>query len=40
MATYNLDANEEIDTLTINGVPYEVGDIPIRIIEQIMEIKT
>jgi len=40
MATYNLDANEEIDTMTINGVPYEVGDIPVRIIEKIMAIKT
>jgi hypothetical protein len=40
MAIYNLDQNEEIDTMTINGVPYEVGDIPVRIIEKIMTIKT
>lgn len=40
MATYNLDANEEIDQIMINGVEYEVGDIPVRIIEKIMAIKT
>ena len=40
MATYNLDANEEIDNIKINGVDYEVGDIPIVIIEKIMQIKT
>lgn len=40
MATYNLDANEEIDQIMINGVEYEIGDIPVRIIEKIMAIKT
>lgn len=40
MAQYNLDANEEIDQIKINGVEYEVGDIPVRIIEDIMNIKT
>ena len=40
MAQYNLDENEEIDQIKINGVEYEVGDIPVRIIEKIMTIKT
>lgn len=40
MAVYNLDINEEIDNIKINGVDYEVGDIPVRIIEKIMQIKT
>lgn len=40
MTTYNLDANEEIDFIKINGIDYEVGDIPMRIIDKIMEIKT
>jgi len=40
MATYNLDLNEEIDTMTINSVEYEVGDIPVAIIRKIMAIKT
>jgi len=40
MAIYNLDQNEEIDTMTINGVQYEVGDIPESIVAKIMKIKT
>lgn len=40
MATYNLDANEEIDQIKINGIEYEVGDIPVRIMEKIGQIKT
>lgn len=40
MAIYNLDQNEEIDTIKINGVEYEVWDIPVRIMEKIMNIKT
>lgn len=40
MAVYNLDANEEIDNIKINGVDYEVWDIPVKIIEKIMQIKT
>lgn len=40
MATYNLDQNEEIDQIKINGIEYEVGDIPVRIMEKIMAIKT
>lgn len=40
MAKYNLDANEEIDLIKINGIEYEVWDIPIRIIEKILIIKT
>lgn len=40
MAKYNLDADEEIDIFTINWIEYEVWDIPMRIIENILEIKT
>lgn len=40
MTIYNLDANEEIDQIKINWVDYEVWDIPVRIIEKIMQIKT
>lgn len=40
MTIYNLDANEEIDQIKINGIDYEVGDVPVRIIEKIMKIKT
>lgn len=40
MTIYNLDANEEIDQIKINWVDYEVWDIPVRIIEKIMKIKT
>lgn len=39
MAVYNLDANEEIDQIKINWVDYEVGDIPLAIIEKIMAVK-
>ena len=39
MAIYDLDLNEEIDTIKINGVEYKVWDIPERIIEKIMNIK-
>ena len=40
MAKYNLDENEEIDDFTINGIEYEVWDIPFQIIEKILNIKT
>jgi len=40
MATYNLDHNEEVDSIKINGVWYEVGDIPYSIIVKIRNIKT
>lgn len=40
MTIYNLDANEEIDQIKINWIDYEVWDIPVRIIEKIMQIKT
>lgn len=40
MTKYNLDANEEIDDIKINGVEYEVWDIPLRIIEKILKIQT
>jgi len=40
MTIYNLDANEEIDLIKINGIEYEVWDIPIAIIEKILNIKT
>ena len=39
MAIYDLDINEEIDQIKINWVEYEVWDIPVRIIEKIMDIK-
>jgi hypothetical protein len=39
MAVYDLDKNEKIDDFTINWVEYQVGEIPIRIIEKIMQIK-
>lgn len=35
MAVYDLDKNEEIDYMTINGKEYEVGDIPLDIIQEI-----
>lgn len=40
MALYDLDENEEIDQIKINGVEYEVWDIPVVIIEKILAIKT
>lgn len=40
MTVYNLDANEEIDQIKINGIEYEIWDIPVVIIEKIMQIKT
>lgn len=39
MAIYNLDHNEKIDNFKINWIEYEVWEIPIRIIEKIMDIK-
>ncbi len=40
MAIYDLDANEEIDQIKINGTEFEVWDIPVRLIEKTMMIKT
>jgi hypothetical protein len=40
MAVYNLDINEEIDYIKINWIDYEIWDIPVKIIEKVMTIKT
>jgi len=37
---YNLDENEEIDNIKINWINYDVWDIPLTILEEILEIKT
>lgn len=40
MAIINLDENEHIDLLQIQGVNYKAGDVPPAIAEQILNIKT
>jgi len=38
--TYDLDKNEKLDSMKINGVEYAIGDIPVKIMERIMNIET
>ena len=40
MTVYDLDKYEDIDQIKINGVEYEVGDIPLSIVAKINKIKT
>lgn len=40
MTSYNLDKDEDIDTITINGFDYQVGDLPLEIITKVEKIST